>query len=69
MLRSVVSEIAMGKVIRKRFWKDFIVEALVAAGFIASVRLFPPWIGCAVYTRLLAVNFAINVSNRRTHIT
>ena len=60
MLRSVVSEIAVGKVIHKSFWKDFIVEALMTAGFIVSVRVFSLWIGCAVYTGLLAVYFAIN---------
>ena len=55
MVRSVISEVVVGKVIHKTFLKDFVIESLMTAGFIASVRLFPLWIGCAVYAGLFVV--------------
>lgn len=60
MIRSIVSEIAVGKVIHKSFWKDFIVEALMTAGFIVSVRVFSLLIGCVVYSGFLIVYMVIN---------
>lgn len=60
MMRSVISEIAVGRVIRKSFCKEYVIESLMTAGFIASVRLFSLWVGCAVYAGLLVVYFIIN---------
>ncbi len=60
MASSIASEVVVGRVIHKTFLKDFVIESLMTAGFIASVRLFPLWIGCAVYAGLLTVYFIIN---------
>ena len=61
MVRSIISEVAVGWVIHKTFWKDFVIETLMTAGFILSVRLPSSlWVGCAVYAGLLAVYFIIN---------
>lgn len=61
MLRSMASEIIVEKVIQKKFWKEYALEALLTVGFILSVRLPSSlWGGCAVYAGLLAVYFVIN---------
>lgn len=55
MLRSVVSEIVIGRRIGQHFWKEYVEEMLMSAGFIACVQVFSLWIGCAVYAGLFVV--------------
>ena len=53
MLRSIVSEIAVMKVIGKKFVGDFVVEFIMTAAFILIVRLLGLWWACLVYTGIL----------------
>ena len=55
MVRSVASEIAVSRVIERRFVGEYVGEALMTVGFIACVRGLSLWIGCAVYASLFVI--------------
>lgn len=60
-IRSVASELIVERVIQKKYIKECILEALMTAGFIFSVR-WPSslWVGCAIYGGLVTVYCIIN---------
>lgn len=60
MVRSIASEIAVSRVIERRFTWEFVAEALMTAGFIACVRCLSFWIGCVAYACLLVVYFVFH---------
>ena len=53
MLRSIISEIAVMKIIKKNFIKDFVVELLMVVAFIICVTMFSLWVGFAGYMLIL----------------
>lgn len=59
MLRSVVSEIVVMKMIHTRLWKEFAIELAMTALFIGSTFLSSRWQGCLVYVVCLCVYFVI----------
>lgn len=59
MLRSVVSEIVVMKMIHTRLWKEFAIELAMTALFIGSTFLLSRWQGCLVYVVCLCVYFVI----------
>lgn len=60
MLNSVISEIFVMKTIHIKIVKEFIIEGLMAVGFILCASLLDLWIGCAAYAGLLIVYCALN---------
>ena len=59
ILRSVVSEIVVMKMIHTRLWKEFAIELAMTALFIGSTFLSSRWQGCLVYVVCLCVYFVI----------
>lgn len=57
MLRSIVSEIAVMKLIQRNYVKDFIVELLMTIVFIAVARYLTLGWGCLVYSISLCAYF------------
>jgi len=55
MARSIISEIAVMKVIAKKRYFDFVAEFIMTVIFIVAVRYFSFWIGLAVYAVALVV--------------
>ena len=55
MLRSVASEIAVTRIIKKNISKDFIVEFAMTVAFIAAVRCLDLWWACLAYACALVV--------------
>ena len=55
MLRSIISEIAVMKLIGKNFVKDFVFEFLMVAAFILCAKELSLGIGFAIYMVLLAI--------------
>lgn len=55
MLRSILSEMAVMKLIDMKFYKDFALEAVLTIGFIVSASFFPLTVGTIVYIILLSV--------------
>ena len=49
MLRSIVSEIVVMRIIWKNAWFDFIVEIVMTVVFVVAARYFSLWIGCLIY--------------------
>ena len=49
MLRSVASEIAVTKIIKKNITKDFIIELVMTIAFIVAVRFLTLWWACLAY--------------------
>ncbi len=63
MLRSVLSELAVGKIIgRKKYW-EFFVELFMTAVFIFAARYLELWVGCAVYAVAVVLYLAVNFKN------
>lgn len=63
MLRSIVSEIIVMKLIKKNFIRDFVSEFLMVVAFIACTAEFSLWIGFAIYLTILALYL---LRNRRS---
>ncbi len=59
MLRSVVSEMAVMKLIGKQLRWEFVLEFAMTAIFIAATMLLERWTACAVYLAALLVYFVI----------
>lgn len=55
MLRSVASEIAVTKIIKKNIIKDFVIELMMTIAFIVAVRYLSLWWACLAYACTLAV--------------
>ena len=55
MLNSIISEAFVMRTIKLRMVLDFIVEILMAVGFMLIASLLPRWWGCLAYAGLLAV--------------
>lgn len=55
MLRSVASEIAVTKIIKKNITLDFIIELIMTVVFIVAVRLLSLWWACLAYGCALVV--------------
>lgn len=55
MLRSVVSEVVVMKIVRKRLYSDFFMEFLMTLIFILAVRFFDLWWACLCYAGALIV--------------
>ncbi len=55
MLRSIVSEIAVMKIIKKNITLDFIIELVMTVVFIISVRFLSRWWACLAYGCALIV--------------
>jgi len=55
MLRSILSEIVVMKLINIYFYTDFIVEGIMTVAFIICARLFSLWTGCLIYTLALII--------------
>lgn len=55
MLRSIVSEIAVMKIIKKNFIFDFIVELLMTLAFILLVQFLSLWWACLAYACILII--------------
>ena len=55
MLRSVASEIAVTKIIKKNITKDFIIELVMTIAFIVAVRFLTLWWACLAYACALVV--------------
>ena len=55
MLRSVASEIAVTKLIKKNIIKDFVIELVMTAAFIVAVRYLSLWWACLAYACALVV--------------
>ena len=53
MLRSILSELVVMRMIGIRFWFDFIVEAALTVGFIVCAAWLNLGVGCGVYFALL----------------
>ena len=49
MLRSVASEIAVTRIIKKNITKDFIIELVMTVAFIVAVRYLSLWWACLAY--------------------
>lgn len=68
-LRSVLSEIAVGRVIgRVTGVVDLVSEAILSVGFILSARLFSLPLGAGIYAALLAVYLLLHVGDLRTFL-
>lgn len=55
MLRSVASEIAVTKIIKKNIIKDFVIELMMTIAFIVAVRYLSLWWACLAYACTLVV--------------
>lgn len=55
MLRSVASEIAVTKIIKKNIIKDFVIEFVMTIAFIVAVRYLSLWWACLAYACALIV--------------
>ena len=55
MFRSVISEIAVTRILKKNITIDFIIELVMTVIFIASVRCLDRWWACLVYLCALIV--------------
>lgn len=63
MVRSIISEIAVMKIINVKMYRDFILEAVMTIIFIVSTIYFDRWTGCAIYAVALLVYFIIKRKN------
>lgn len=59
MLRSVASEIAVTRIIKKSITKDFIVELIMTIAFIVAVRYLDLWWACLTYACVLVVYMVV----------
>ena len=55
MLRSILSEIVIMKIIQRKFFIDFIIEMIMTVCFICSARLFNLWWGWLLYVIVLLI--------------
>lgn len=63
MLRSIVSECVVMKLIGKTYIKDFILELIMTISFMLIVQFLSRWIGCAVYAVAVLIYIVINYKN------
>ena len=63
MLRSIISECIVMKIIGKTYIKDFILELLMTIAFMLIVQFLSRWIGCAVYVAVVVVYLILNYKN------
>ena len=63
MLRSIVSECVVMKLIGKTYIKDFILELIMTVSFMLIVQFLSRWIGCVVYEVIVLIYLAINYKN------
>lgn len=55
ILRSIISEIVVLRIIGQKAWFDFIVEIAMTIVFVVAARYFSLWIGCLIYAVALVV--------------
>lgn len=55
MLRSVASEIAVTRIIKKRIAKDFLIEFVMTVAFIVAVRCLELWWACLAYVCIFVI--------------
>lgn len=55
MLRSVASEIAVMRIIKKRIAKDFLIEFVMTVAFIVAVRCLELWWACLAYVCIFVI--------------
>lgn len=60
MLNSVLAEIFVSKIIHVNLIKEFIVEAIMTAGFILCASLLPLWWGCLAYFGIFVMYAILN---------
>ena len=53
MIRSIVSEIVVMRLINLEFWKDFIIEFLVTVVFVMCTKLCVWWMGFLIYGTII----------------
>ena len=63
MIRSIVTEIVVMKLIGKRFFKDIIVELIITILFMIIVQFLDRWIGCLVYLGVSIIYLLVNHKN------
>lgn len=59
MLRSIISEVLVMKIIKKNFVIDFVIEAFMVAAFILASRYLSLWIGMLLYFVFLVIYIGI----------
>ncbi|MCD8294782.1 MAG: hypothetical protein LUE27_06040 [Clostridia bacterium] len=60
LLSCILSEIVVNKVIKGRILKDFIIDVIMSAGFIAVTYYLSRWWACLAYAGLLVMYFIVN---------
>lgn len=63
MLRSIISECLVMKLIGKKYIKEFILELVMTIAFMLIVQFFSRWMGFAVYASIVLVYLIINRKN------
>lgn len=63
MLRSIISEIIVMRLIKRNNIKDFVIELIMTISFMVIVQFLSRWIGCAVYAAVVVVYLLINYKN------
>ena len=63
MLRSIISECIVMRLINKVYIKEFIIELIMTIAFMLIVEFLSRWIGLAVYAAIVAVYLLINYKN------
>ncbi len=66
MLNSVASEVMVFKIIGQKVIKEFIVEAIMCAGFIMCATMLSLWIGLAAYAALYIIYLALNYKSLKS---
>ena len=49
MMRSIVSEIVVMRIIKQNAWCDFAIELIMSVIFVVAARYFSLWMGCLIY--------------------
>ena len=55
MMRSVLSEVIVGKLIKRKFTEEFIQEFVMSVLFIICARYFSLWVGFGIYAMLVTI--------------
>lgn len=63
MLRSIISELVVMRLIKRNYIKDFVLELIMTISFMVIVQFLSRWIGCAVYAAVVVVYLLINYKN------
>ena len=63
MINSILSEVFVMKIIKVRFVKEFVVEAIMTVVFIVIANSFDLWIACGLYAVAVALYFVYEREN------